>query len=417
MHEAVICLICERYPNPARGQSVVSMVVETRRSAAARTTFAVLIAISICHMLNDMMQVLLPAIYPLLKGGFHLNFAQIGLITLVYQVTASILQPMIGLYTDARPQPFSLPFGMGFTLIGLVGLAFAGTYLELLGAAALLGVGSSIFHPESSRIARVASGGAHGFAQSIFQVGGNFGQSLGPLLAAFFILPRGRASMAWFSLAALLAMAILTAVGVWFRASGHAKPRVRAAVAGAKPASVVVPLVLLGVLMMSKFVYLASINSYYIFYLIHRFHITVQQAQIDLFVFLAAAAAGTMIGGPIGDRIGRRAVIIGSILGVLPFTLLLPYVGLNATVALSVVIGLVLSSAFSAIVVFANDLMPGRVGAVSGLFFGLAFGVAGLGAAGLGVVADWTSITTVYRICAFLPVLGLAALWLPKRIK
>ncbi len=364
------------------------------------------------------MQVLLPAIYPLLKGGFHLNFAQIGLITLVYQVTASILQPMIGLYTDARPQPFSLPFGMGFTLIGLVGLAFAGTYLELLGAAALLGVGSSIFHPESSRIARVASGGAHGFAQSIFQVGGNFGQSLGPLLAAFFILPRGRASMAWFSLAALLAMAILTAVGVWFRASGHAKPRVRPpVVAGAKPASVVVPLVLLGVLMMSKFVYLASINSYYIFYLIHRFHITVQQAQIDLFVFLAAAAAGTMIGGPIGDRIGRRAVIIGSILGVLPFTLLLPYVGLNATVALSVVIGLVLSSAFSAIVVFANDLMPGRVGAVSGLFFGLAFGVAGLGAAGLGVVADWTSITTVYRICAFLPVLGLAALWLPKRIK
>jgi len=395
----------------------VSVVVETGARASARTSFAVLVAISVCHMLNDMMQVLLPAIYPLLKGGFHLNFAQIGLITLVYQVTASILQPMVGLYTDARPQPFSLPVGMAFTLFGLVGLAFAGSYLELLGVAALLGVGSSIFHPESSRIARVASGGKHGFAQSIFQVGGNFGQSLGPLLAAFFILPRGRESMAWFALAALLGMAILSAIGVWFRANGHARRRVKpAVVAGAKPARVMVPLVLLGVLMMSKFVYLASINSYYIFYLVHRFHVSVQAAQVDLFIFLAAAAAGTMIGGPVGDRVGRRAVIIGSILGVLPFTLVLPYVGLDATIGLSVMIGLILSSAFSAIVVFANDLMPGRVGAVSGLFFGLAFGVAGLGAAGLGVVADWTSITTVYRICAFLPVLGIVALWLPKPV-
>ncbi|MGC9269108.1 MFS transporter [Acidiphilium sp.] len=400
----------------------MSAIVETRPGTQARTAFAVLVAISVCHLLNDMMQVLLPAIYPLLKGGFHLNFAQIGLITLVYQITASILQPMVGLYTDARPQPFSLPFGMGFTLIGLVGLAFAASYPELLAAAALLGVGSSIFHPESSRIARVASGGRHGFAQSLFQVGGNLGQSLGPLLAAFFILPRGRESMAWFSLAALLAMAILTAIGVWFRANGHAKPRVRqvitaGATAVAAPARVMVPLVLLGVLMMSKFVYLASINSYYIFYLMHRFHLSVRSAQVDLFIFLAAAAAGTMIGGPIGDRIGRRAVIIGSILGVLPFTLVLPYVGLDATIVLTIFIGLILSSAFSAIVVFANDLMPGRIGAVSGLFFGLAFGVAGLGAAGLGVVADWTSITTVYRICAFLPVLGLAALWLPKTVR
>lgn len=396
----------------------MSSVTEASSQTASRTAFAVLVAISVCHMLNDMMQVLLPAIYPLLKGGFHLNFAQIGLITLVYQSTASLLQPMIGLYTDARPKPFSLPIGMGFTLVGLVGLAFAASYPELLGGAALLGVGSSIFHPESSRIARAASGGKHGFAQSIFQVGGNFGQSLGPLLAAFFILPRGRESMAWFALAALLGMAILTAIGIWFRANGHAKPRPRGLVQpiagpGVRRAKVLTPLALLGVLMTSKFVYLASINSYYIFYLMHRFHLSVRAAQIDLFIFLAAAAAGTMIGGPIGDRIGRRTVIIGSILGVLPFTLVLPYVGLNATIVLSIFIGLILSSAFSAIVVFANDLMPGRVGAVSGLFFGLAFGVAGLGAAGLGVVADWTSITTVYQICAFLPILGIAALWLP----
>ncbi|MCF3948531.1 MFS transporter [Acidiphilium sp. AL] len=379
---------------------------------------AVLVGISICHMLNDMMQALLPAIYPLLKGGFHLNFAQIGLLTLVYQVTASLLQPLIGLYTDAKPKPFSLPVGMGFTLAGLVCLAFATGYPELLGGAALLGIGSSVFHPESSRIARAASGGRHGFAQSLFQVGGNFGQSLGPLLAAFFILPRGRESMAWFVLAALLGMAILTAIGAWFRANGHAKPRARVVVRDdAPPGKIMVPLALLAVLMMSKFVYLASINSYYIFYLMHRFHLPVQSAQIDLFVFLAAAAAGTMIGGPIGDRIGRRAVIRGSILGVLPFTLALPFANLPMTVVLSVMIGLILSSAFSAIVVYANELMPGRVGAVSGLFFGLAFGVAGLGAAGLGVVADWTSITTVYRICAFLPVLGIAALWLPDTVR
>lgn len=401
---------------PTIGESSVSAIVGTEPKSASRTAMTVLVGISVCHLLNDMMQVLLPAIYPLLKGGFHLNFAQIGLITLVYQVTASLLQPLIGLYTDARPKPFSLPVGMGFTMAGLVCLAFAASYGELLGAAALLGIGSSVFHPESSRIARAASGGRHGFAQSIFQVGGNFGQSLGPLLAAFFILPRGRESLAWFALVALLGMAILTAIGAWFRANGHAKPLVRAVAAPNAPKrrAVIGPLMLLGVLMMSKFVYLASINSYYIFYLMHRFHLPVRSAQIDLFVFLAAAAAGTMIGGPIGDRIGRRAVIRGSILGVLPFTLALPFANLPMTILLSVAIGLILSSAFSAIVVYANELMPGRVGAVSGLFFGLAFGVAGLGAAGLGVVADWTSITMVYRICAFLPVLGVAALWLPE---
>lgn len=393
----------------------MSATVKSRPAAAGSTAMAVLVGVSVCHMVNDMLQALLLAIYPLLKGGFHLSFAQIGLITLIYQATASLLQPLIGLYTDRRPMPFSLPVGMGFTLGGILSLAFAGSYLEILLGAGLLGIGSSIFHPESSRIARAASGGRHGFAQSLFQVGGNFGASLGPLLAAFFILPRGRDSMAWFALAALFAMALMTAIGLWFRANGHARPRPRRiAAADAAPARVLVPLTLLGILMMSKFVYLASINSYYIFYLIHRFHLPVQAAQVDLFIFLAAAAVGTFIGGPIGDRLGRRGVIIGSILGVLPFTLALPYAGPIATIVLSIVIGLILSSAFSAIVVYANELVPGRVGAVSGLFFGLAFGIAGLGAAGLGVVADWTSITTVYRICAFLPALGIVALWLPK---
>lgn len=394
----------------------MSATVQTRPQAAGRATMAVLVGVGICHMLNDMLQVLLPAVYPLLKGGFHLNFAQIGLITLVYQATGSLLQPLVGLYTDARPLPYSLPVGMALSMSGIVTIALAPRYDILLAGACLLGMGSSIFHPESARIARVASGGRHGFAQSIFQVGGNIGQSLGPLLAAFFILPRGRASMAWFAIAALCGMVILTALGHWFRASGHARPRPRAALKAADldTRKVLVPLILLGVLMMSKFVYLASINSYYIFYLMHRFGMSVRAAQIHLFIFLASAAAGIMIGGPIGDKVGRRTVIIGSILGVLPFTLALPYVGETMTVVLSIIIGLILSSAFAAIVVYANELVPGRVGAVSGLFFGLAFGLAGLGAAGLGVVADWSSITTVYQICAVLPALGIVALWLPK---
>ena len=394
----------------------MSATVQTRPQATGRTAMAVLVGVSICHLLNDMLQVLLPAVYPLLKGGFHLNFAQIGLITLVYQATGSLLQPLVGLYTDARPMPYSLPVGMALSMSGIVTIAWAPSYDILLAGACLLGMGSSIFHPESARIARVASGGRHGLAQAIFQVGGNFGQSLGPLLAAFFILPRGRASMAWFAIAALCGMALLTALGHWFRVSGHARPRQRTTLTAADldTRKVLVPLALLGVLMMSKFVYLSSINSYYIFYLMHRFGLKVQAAQIDLFIFLASAAAGIMIGGPIGDRVGRRTVIIGSILGVLPFTLALPYVGETMTVVLSVIIGLILSSAFASIVVYANELVPGRVGAVSGLFFGLAFGIAGLGAAGLGVVADWTSITTVYQICAVLPALGIVALWLPK---
>ncbi|HLH49684.1 MAG TPA: MFS transporter [Roseiarcus sp.] len=386
------------------------------RSKTGATAFSILGAISFCHLLNDMMQALLPAIYPILKGGFDLSFGQIGLLTLTYQITASLLQPLIGLYTDRRPQPYSLPFGMGSTLLGLVALAFAPNYPTLVAGSALLGVGSSIFHPESSRIARLASGGAHGLAQSLFQVGGNFGQSLGPLLAAFIILPHGRASLAWFALAALGGMAILAALGGWSKRSGAARRPARKAGAerSALPKGQVArAIAVLIALIFSKFFYLASITSYYIFYLMRRFDLPTQTAQLYLFVFLAAAAAGTVIGGPIGDRFGRKAVIWGSILGVLPFTLVLPHVGLAATIALSVAIGLILSSAFSAIVVYAQELMPGQVGMVSGLFFGLAFGMAGLGAAALGKLADWTSIEFVYQACAFLPAIGLLAAFLP----
>jgi FSR family fosmidomycin resistance protein-like MFS transporter len=384
---------------------------------AGRTVAPVLGAISFCHLLNDMMQSLLPAVYPILKGGFNLNFGEIGLLTLIYQITASLLQPMIGLYTDKKPQPYSLPVGMGFTLAGMVVLALAPSYLLLLAGAAMLGVGSSIFHPESSRIARLASGGRHGLAQSVFQVGGNFGQSLGPLLAAFFILPHGRASLAWFAFVALAAMGILSMLGHWYQANGHAKPPVRKAGAqtGLSAGQTKAAMAVLVMLMFSKFFYLSSITSYYIFYLIQRFGLSTQAAQVDLFIFLAASAAGVFIGGPVGDRVGRKAVIWGSILGVLPFTLVLPYVGLDATIVLSVIIGLVLSSAFSAIVVYAQELTPGRVGAVSGLFFGLAFGMGGIGAAVLGELADWTSIQFVYRVCAFLPMIGLAAAFLPSR--
>jgi FSR family fosmidomycin resistance protein-like MFS transporter len=383
-------------------------------SSQAGTRFPVLVAISFCHLLNDMMQSLLPAIYPLLKGGFDLSFAQIGLLTLTYQITASLLQPVVGTITDRRPFPYSLPVGMSFTLLGLLGLAFAPAYPALLGGAMLLGIGSSVFHPESSRIARLASGGQHGLAQSLFQVGGNFGQSLGPLLAAFFILPRGQSSLAWFALAATCGIVILSVLGTWYKRTGRARPARRTASATDLPAAKVrQAIAVLLALIFSKFFYLASITSYYIFYLMHQFGLTAERAQIYLFVFLAATAAGTLIGGPVGDRIGRKAVIWGSILGVLPFTLVLPHVGLGATVGLTVVIGLVLSSAFSAIVVYAQELMPGRVGMVSGLFFGLAFGMGGVGAAVLGVLADLTSIGFVYNVCAFLPAIGLLTYFLP----
>lgn len=378
--------------------------------------FPVLGAISFCHFLNDTMQSLLPAIYPILKGGFALSFGQIGLLTLMYQATASLLQPLVGLYSDRGPKPWSLPCGMGFTLLGLLTLAYAPSYGLLLCGAALLGTGSSIFHPESSRIARHASGGAHGLAQSLFQVGGNFGTAMGPLLAAFFILPHGRHSLAWFALLALGGMALLTLLGRWYH--NNSQPRQAGHRAGADAArlprgQVVRALAILIALVFSKYFYLASITSYYIFYLIHHFHLSIRAAQADLFIFLAAAAAGTILGGPIGDRIGRKAVIWTSILGVLPFTLVLPYVGLSATIGLSIVIGAILSSAFSAIVVYAQELMPGRIGLVSGLFFGLSFGMGGLGAAVLGTLADHTSIEFVYRLCSVLPAIGLLAAFLP----
>ncbi len=386
----------------------------TTPAKPASTAFPILAAISFCHLLNDMMQSLLPAIYPILKGGFDLSFGQIGLLTLTYQTTASLLQPVIGQYTDRRPLPYSLPFGMGFTLFGLLSLAVAPNFGALLAGAALLGIGSSIFHPKSSRIARLASGGRHGLAQSLFQVGGTFGQSLGPLLAAFFILPRGQGSLAWFALVALGGMAILTALGHWYKTRGRTRTPPRTAAVSALPAREVTrAMTVLLALIFSKFFYLASINSYYIFYLMDHFHLHTQNAQVCLFVFLASSAAGTVIGGPVGDRFGRKTVIWGSIVGVLPFTLVLPYVGLTATIGLSVVIGLVLSSAFSAIVVYAQELMPGRIGMVSGMFFGFAFGMAGVGAAVLGALADWTSIEFVYRVCAFLPVIGLLTAFLP----
>jgi FSR family fosmidomycin resistance protein-like MFS transporter len=387
------------------------------RQQAGSGTFAVLAAISFCHLLNDLAQSLVPAIYPIFKASFALSFGQIGLITLVFQGIASLLQPLVGLYTDRKPQPYSLTYGMGCTFVGILIMAYAPNYLALLGGAALLGLGASIFHPEASRLARLASGGAHGFAQSLFQLGGSFGSSIGPLLAAFFILPRGQSSLAWFALIALGGMVILLMLDNWYRSAGHAARKARSAVgpdAVLPKSQVRRAIAILIALIFSKYFYLSSITSYYIFYLMRRFALPTETAQIYLFVFLAAAAAGTFIGGPIGDRFGRKVVIWVSILGVLPFTLLLPYVGLTATVALSVVIGLILSSAFSAIVVYAQELMPGRVGMVSGLFFGVAFGMAGIGAAALGELADWTNIEFVYRVCSFLPLIGLLTAFLPN---
>jgi FSR family fosmidomycin resistance protein-like MFS transporter len=385
--------------------------------SAGRTAFTVLAAISFCHFLNDMMQALLPAMYPMLKQDFALDFGQVGLITLTFQLTASLLQPVIGHYTDHRPQPYSLMTGMTFTLTGLILLSVAATFPMVLLSAGLVGLGSAIFHPESSRVARMASGGQHGLAQSLFQVGGNAGSAVGPLAAAFVVLPRGQRSVAWFSAAALLAIVVLWRVGGWYR-------RRRASAAGAAavrgPTHTPVPmgqvrlaLVVLIVLVFSKYIYLASLTSYYTFYLIHRFGVSVQSAQLHLFWFLGAVAAGTIIGGPVGDRIGRKRVIWGSILGVLPFSLALPYVGLMWTGVLSVIIGLVIASAFSAILVYAQELLPGRVGMISGLFFGLAFGIAGIGAAVLGRLADSTSIEFVYHLCSYLPALGLLTGFLP----
>ena len=384
-------------------------------SSPSRTAVTVLVGLSFCHLLNDLLQSLLPALYPMLKSGFGLDFWQIGLITFTNAFTASLLQPVVGYVTDRRPQPFSLAAGMSVTLVGLLILAFASRFGLLLLAAGLIGIGSAIFHPESSRIARLASGGRHGLAQSLFQTGGNFGTSLGPLLAAFIVLPRGQQSVAWFSSIALVAVVMLARIGAWYRSVGRVtaqQPKAPQADRLPRP-EVTRTLALLLALVFSKYVYLTSLTSYYTFFLIHRFHVSVQNAQIYLFIFLGAVAAGTFIGGPVGDRFGRKYVIWGSIFGVLPFTLALPYVSLGWTAVLCAVIGVVLASAFSAILVYAQELVPGRVGLVAGFFFGFAFGIGGLGAALLGRVADATGIEFVYRVCAFLPAIGIVAFWLP----
>lgn len=387
-----------------------------QRSDADGTVFTILAAISFSHLLNDMMQSLLPALYPMLATTFKLDFGQVGLITLVFNLTASILQPAIGLYTDRKPQPYSLPLGMGFTLVGLIVLSVAASFPMLLLGAALVGMGSAVFHPESSRIARLASGGRHGLAQSVFQVGGNIGSAIGPLLAAFIVLPRGQASIGWFSAAALLAILVLTGVGAWYqrhRRSLAAKPRRPVVPVALSRGKVGMSLGILGMLVFSKYIYLASLTSYFTFYLIQTFGVSVQQAQVHLFIFLGAVAVGTVAGGPIGDRFGRKYVIWGSILGVLPFTMAMPYVGLTGTVVLSIIIGLILASAFSAIVVYAQELVPGKTGTIAGLFFGFAFGMGGIGAALVGWLADAKGIELAFQLTGLLPAIGLAMVFLP----
>jgi FSR family fosmidomycin resistance protein-like MFS transporter len=387
------------------------------KSGADQTVFAVLSALAFCHFLNDVMQSLLPAIYPLLKTNYALSFAQIGILTLTFQGTASLLQPIVGIVTDKRPQPYALFCGMGFTLVGLLFLAYASHYWILLVGASMVGVGSSIFHPDASRVARMASGGRLGLAQSVFQVGGNVGSSIGPLLAAFIVLPHGQMSLAWFSMAALVGMLVLWNVGGWYKrnhASVAKASRARSVQTELPQARIMTTLVVLAMLVFSKYIYLASITSYYIFYTVHKFHVSVQTGQVLLFVFLAAVAAGTIVGGPLGDRFGRKYVIWVSILGVLPFTLALPYCGLAGTVILSIVIGMVLASAFPAIIVYAQELLPGRVGLIAGIFFGFAFGMGGIGAAGLGMLADMKGIDFVYSMCSYLPAIGLLTVFLPN---
>src|SRR5438067_4110633 len=379
--------------------------------------FSYILALSGAQFLIDTMQSLVPALYPMLKDSYGLSFAQIGLITLTMQVTSSLLQPLVGLFADYRPQPYSLAVSMGATFVGLLLLANADSFLVLLPAAALVGTGSAVFHPEASRVARMASGGRHGLAQSLFQVAGNVGSAIGPILAALIVIPKGQSSIAWFSTAALLAMVVLVTVGNWYRREHPpARGRGRSAAllhTGLSRRTVGWSVVILMALVFSKAFYTASLGSYYTFYLISKFNVSIEGAQIYLFAFLAAVAVGTLIGGPIGDRIGRKAVIWGSIVGVIPFTLALPHVDLFWTGILSIVIGLTLASASSAIIVYAFDLVPGRVGTVSGMFFGLSFGLAGVGAAALGWLADATGIDYVYQLCAFLPLIGLLTALLP----
>ena len=411
MSETAAALSASASPTPTSSAPAAAVTTQ-----AVGTAFGIIAAISLSHLLNDLMQALLPAMYPMLKDSYALSFGQIGLLTFTFQCTASLLQPLVGSYTDRKPRPYSLVAGMAFTLVGLVLLAYAGSFALLLVAASLIGTGSSVFHPESSRVARMASGGRHGLAQSLFQVGGNAGSAIGPLLAALIILPRGQGSVAWFCVAAMLGMVLTGIVGRWYREHGLArlKPRAGAAApAELPPAQVKRAIYVLLALIFSKFFYLASITSYYTFYLIEHFKVSVQSAQLHLFVFTGAVAVGTIIGGPLGDRFGRKRIIWASILGVLPFSLALPHVGLLWTALLTVPIGMILASAFPAIVVYAQELMPGKTGTVAGLFFGFAFGMGGIGAAVLGWLADYTSIEFVYQLCAFLPLIGLLAGLLP----
>ncbi len=385
---------------------------------SGQTVFPILLALSFSHLLNDTMQSLIPSIYPMVKDSFQLSFSQIGLITFTFQVSASILQPLVGLYTDKRPQPHALAIGMCFTLLGLVSLSLADSFHIVLLSVGLIGIGSAVFHPEASRVAHMASGGRHGMAQSLFQVGGNAGSSLGPLLAAMILLPYGRFQIIWFSLVALLAIFILSVVGNWYKANMDRSTKKSADVthqAVRLPTRTVVFSVgILLLLIFSKYIYMASISSYFTFYLIHKFGVSIQNSQIYLFAFLFSVAAGTFIGGPVGDRIGRKYVIWISILGVAPFALALPYVNLFWTGVLSCVIGLILSSAFSAILVYAQELIPGKVGMIAGLFFGFAFGIGGIGSALLGNLADKTSIEYVFNVCSFLPLIGLITGFLPN---
>ncbi|WP_305858635.1 MFS transporter [Chitinophaga sp. GbtcB8] len=390
---------------------------DAAKDAAEKTVFSILLALSFSHLLNDTIQSLIPAIYPVVKDSLKINFTQIGLITLTFQMTASILQPLVGLYTDKHPQPYSLAIGMGFTLTGLVCLSMAHSFYLVLLSVGLVGMGSAVFHPESSRLAYMASGGRHGMAQSLFQLGGNAGSSLGPLLAALIIVPYGQFNVIWFSLAALIAIVVMLNIAAWYKQNKHRTKPKRKVVEGTAvklPNSrIAFALVILLVLIFSKYFYMASMTNYYTFYLIDKFKLPVGTAQVYLFIFLFAIAAGTFIGGPVGDRIGRKYVIWISILGVAPFTLLLPHANLLWTAVLSVFIGVILSSAFSAILVYAQELVPGKVGMIAGLFFGLAFGMAGIGSAVLGRLADHTSINHVFHLCAWLPLIGLLTWLLP----
>jgi FSR family fosmidomycin resistance protein-like MFS transporter len=399
--------------------SVLTPASASPKKIATQTVYSILFTISFSHLLNDMMQSVIPAVYPMIKQSFHLSFTQIGLITLTFQLTASLFQPFIGFYTDRTPRPYSLAIGMGFTFLGLIFLSFAFNFVAILVSVSFIGLGSSVFHPESSRVAHLASGGKKGLAQSIFQLGGNAGSAIGPLLAALIIVPHGQSYISWFALAAVLAIFLLVRVAGWYKEHLQWKASNKVATteemhAHLPRSKIITSIIILLVLIFSKYFYMASMTSYFTFYLIDKFHVSVQQSQIYLFIFLAAVAAGTLLGGPLGDRFGRKYIIWISILGAAPFTLLLPHMNLFWTGALSVIIGVIIASAFSAILVYATELIPGKVGLVAGLFFGFAFGMGGLGSALLGRLADHTSIEYVFKICAFLPLLGIITGLLPN---